>query len=114
VFVEGVEVIVIVVSLGTASAGGLAPATFGALAAVAAVALLGLILHQPLARVPENAMKWVVGIMLLSFGTFWLAEGFGFEWPLGDLALPIIVLAYAALTFATVFALRRRASLNSP
>lgn len=115
VFVEGVEVIVIVVSLGTASAGGLAPATFGALAAVAVVALLGLILHRPLARVPENAMKWVVGVMLLSFGTFWLAEGLGYEWPFGDIALPAIVLVYAAVTFGTVFMLQRRAgSLNSP
>jgi uncharacterized membrane protein len=110
VFVEGVEVIVIVVSLGTASAGGLAPATLGALAAIAVVALLGLLLHQPLARVPENAMKWVVGVMLLSFGTFWLGEGIGIHWPLDDLALPIIVVVYALATFVALSVLRRSAS----
>jgi uncharacterized membrane protein len=110
VFVEGVEVIVIVVSLGTASVGGLAPATLGALAAIAVVALLGLLLHRPLARVPENAMKWVVGVMLLSFGTFWLGEGLGIRWPLDDLALPLIVAAYALATFLAVSVLRRPAS----
>jgi uncharacterized membrane protein len=107
VFVEGVEVIVIVVSLGTASAGGLGAATIGALAAVAVVALLGLILHRPLARVPENAMKLVVGLMLLSFGTFWLGEGIGVRWPFDDLALPAIVAVYALVIWIVVSLLRK-------
>jgi uncharacterized membrane protein len=110
VFVEGVEVIVIVVSLGAASAGGLGAAALGALAAIVVVAILGLLLHRPLARVPENAMKWVVGVMLLSFGTFWLCEGIGIRWPLDDLALPLIVAVYAVATFIIVSALRRSAS----
>lgn len=109
VFVEGLEVVVIVVSLGAATAGGLGAATLGAIGALLAVIVAGIALHRPLARVPENAMKWVVGVMLLSFGTFWIGEGLGLEWPLADSMIPALAAAYAALSFAAVAALRKPA-----
>ncbi len=108
VFVEGLEVVVIVVSLGTAHAGGLVAASAGALAALASVTVLGLVLHRPLARVPENAMKWVVGIMLLAFGTFWWGETLGVRWPLDDPFIAVLALAYAVAAGICVRALSER------
>jgi uncharacterized membrane protein len=108
VLLEGLEVVVIVVSLGAGTVGGLAPAIAGALCALALVAAAGLALHQPLARVPENAMKWSVSILLLAFGTFWLGESFGVAWPLGDGILPLLTAAYGVASAAAVVALRPR------
>jgi uncharacterized membrane protein len=107
VFVEGVEVIVIVVSLGTAIEGGLYAATMGALGAVALVAVVGLAVHKPLSRVPENLMKTIVGIMLTSFGTFWIGEALGVRWPLDDLFLPVLAGVYTLVFLGAVAALRR-------
>ncbi|MEA2665224.1 MAG: hypothetical protein QOI11_2168, partial [Candidatus Eremiobacteraeota bacterium] len=75
VLLEGLEVAVIVVTFGAASSAALGWAATGALVAVLAVVLLGLALRRPASRVPENAMKFAVGIMLVSFGTFWAGEG---------------------------------------
>ncbi|RUU58826.1 hypothetical protein EOD07_08900, partial [Mesorhizobium sp. M2C.T.Ca.TU.002.02.1.1] len=81
-------------------------AGFGALAAFVLVMLIGLAVHRPLARVPENSLKFVVGLMLTSFGVFWTGEGLGAEWPGADLALLAIFAVIAAASFAIVRWLR--------
>ena len=89
---EGLEVVFVVIAVG-AGRGLLVPASIGALAACALVALVGLIVHRPLARVPENTLKFTVGVMLSAFGIFWTGEGLGVPWPGADLA----ILGFAAL-----------------
>ena len=86
VLLEGVEVILIVTALG-ARPDGLAPALIGSLAALLVVVALGAVLHRPLRRVPETHLKYMVGIVLTTFGVFFAAEGTGVEWPLADAAL---------------------------
>ena len=106
VFLEGLEVVVIVLTLGVAEHRlGLAAAAAGA--AVVVVAGVGAVVARQLAGVPENAMKMVVGIMLVSFGTFWSGEGVGVHWPGSDLAIPVLAGIYAVVTWATVAALVR-------
>ncbi|HTW08773.1 MAG TPA: hypothetical protein VME46_14755 [Acidimicrobiales bacterium] len=103
-FLEGLEVVIIVLGLG----GGdhqLALAGAAAMAAVLVVAGVGVAVARQLAGVPENAMKTVVGLMLVSFGTFWAGEGLGVRWPGSDLAILGLVAAYAVVTFALVQAL---------
>jgi len=100
VLLEGVEVVFIVIAVGTAH-GQTLYASLGALAAFVLVTVVGLIVHRPLTRVPENALKFVVGLMLTSFGIFWAGEGLGAEWPGEDLFL----LAIFALTALTSFGL---------
>jgi len=77
-------------------------------AAVLAVTALGIAIHAPLQRVPENALKFVVGVMLTSFGTFWGAEGAGARWPGGDAALLAIVPATLVFALTLISAARRR------
>jgi uncharacterized membrane protein len=90
VFLEGLEVVFIVLTFGANQHRvGLAAAAAGV--AVLLVVLLGAAIHAPLARAPENAMKFVVGVMLTSFGTFWGAEGAGAHWPGSDAALLVII-----------------------
>jgi uncharacterized membrane protein len=62
----------------------------------------GAIIQAPLTRVPENTLKFIVGTMLTSFGTFWAAEGFGFAWPLSDAFIPILVAIYLLASYALV------------
>src|SRR5919205_206033 len=83
VLLEGLEVAFIVLTFGSTQ-GSIPLAAVGAGAAVVVVAVAGLVAHRPLARVPENAMKFAVGIMLTSFGIFWAAEGTGAHWPGND------------------------------
>jgi uncharacterized membrane protein len=92
VMLEGLEVVFIVIAVG-AGHGLMLPASAGALAACLLVAGIGLVVHRPLARVPENALKFVVGVALSAFGLFWLGEGLGVPWPGEDLA----ILAFAAI-----------------
>ena len=106
VFLEGIEVVIIVVSLGAATVGGVLPASLGALVAAIAVLILGIILRKPAAAVPENAMKIVVGVMLLSFGTFWVGEAAGIKWPLEDTSLFGLVALYAAIVFGSISVLK--------
>jgi Ca2+/H+ antiporter, TMEM165/GDT1 family len=98
VLLEGIEVVFIVIAVGAAR-GLLGLASAGAVAACFAVAAIGAAVHRPLARVPENALKFAVGVMLSAFGLFWTGESLGVEWPGGDAA----ILAFAAL-FLTVAA----------
>jgi Ca2+/H+ antiporter, TMEM165/GDT1 family len=98
VLLEGVEVVFIIVAVGAAR-GLLWEASLGALAACLAVLLIGWFVHKPLSQVPENTLKFAVGVVLSAFGLFWTGEGFGIEWPGADAA----ILAFAAL-FLTVAA----------
>jgi uncharacterized membrane protein len=98
VFLEGVEVIFIVLTFGSAR-GDLPLAIGGAAAAVALVTGAALVVHKPLSRVPENAMKFAVGLMLTTFGIFWAGEGIGVGWPGSDAAI------LAILAFLTLFSL---------
>lgn len=86
VLLEGLEVVFIVIAVG-AGRGLLWPASLGALTACAAVLVIGVFVHRPLSRVPENTLKFGVGVMLSAFGVFWTGEGLGIEWPGADLAL---------------------------
>ncbi len=105
VLLEGLEVVFIVVALG-ATAGALVPASLGAALAGVVVIGAGLALHRPLAKVPENTLKAIVGVMLSAFGTFWTGEGLGIAWPGADLILLALVGGYAAAA-AIAFALAR-------
>ncbi|MFN3362384.1 MAG: COG4280 domain-containing protein [Allorhizobium sp.] len=96
VVLEGVEVVFIVIAVG-AGRGLLWPASLGALAACLLVLVIGLVVRKPLARIPENTLKFGVGVMLSAFGLFWTGEGLGIAWPGRDLA----ILAFAALFLAT-------------
>jgi uncharacterized membrane protein len=101
VMLEGIEVVFIVIAIG-ASGQKLIPASIGALLALLAVIGLGLWLHKPLARVPENALKFGVGVLLSAFGTFWVGEGIGLGWPAADWALLALVLAFFVLGLGLV------------
>lgn len=107
VFLEGLEVVFIVIALGGLN--GLAGAATGAGASLVAVLALGLVLRTPLTRIPENTMKYVVGIMLTSFGTFFAGEGVGVHWWRSDLSLLPLIGVYALASFALVWLLRRPA-----
>ena len=86
VTLEGVEVIIIVIGVGAVQ-GLLVAASLGALAACLLVVAAGLALRRPLARVPENSLKFVVGIVMSAFGLFWFGEGCGLHWPYDDAAI---------------------------
>jgi uncharacterized membrane protein len=107
VFLEGLEVAFIVVTFGGAQH-NVALAAVGAGVALVVVLAVGAVVHRPLSRVPENTMKYAVGVMLTTFGIFWSGEGAGVSWPGGDVAL-IGVLAYVlASSVGLVAWLRRR------
>ena len=106
VVLEGLEVVFIALTFG-ANDHNLPLASIAAGAAVIVVALAGIAVRAPLARVPENSMKFVVGVMLTAFGTFWGAEGAGAHWPGSDAALPVLVGAVAVFAVGLVAALRR-------
>jgi len=108
VFLEGLEVAFIVITFG-ANSGRLDISTAGAVAAFFMVCGTGLVVHRPLARVPENAIKFTVGLMLTSFGTFWGGEGVGIEWTLKEPTILLLVAFYWALAYVLIAALRPRA-----
>ena len=101
VFLEGLEVAFIVVTFGSAQ-GNIPLAAVGAGAAFVLVAGVGAVVHAPLARVPENTLKFAVGVMLVTFGTFWGAEGAGVEWPGSDAAIIGVLVFVIALSLALV------------
>ncbi len=106
VLLEGLEVVFIVLTFG-ATQGDVSLAAAAGAAAVLVVLAAGIAVRAPLARVPENTMKFVVGVLLTTFGTFWGAEGAGASWPGGDAALPFLALAVLALSLWLVRGLRR-------
>jgi uncharacterized membrane protein len=110
VFLEGLEVAFIVITFGASQPHGVALATAAAAAALAVVAVAGVLARAPLSRVPENALKFAVGLLLTTFGTFWSAEGAGVSWPGGDAALPVLLAFFAVAAFAAVLVLRGRAA----
>jgi uncharacterized membrane protein len=106
VLLEGLEVVFIVITFGD-NQRNLGAAMIGAAAAALAVTATGIAVRAPLARVPENAMKFAVGIMLTSFGTFWGAEGAGVSWPGNDAALLVLVPVVALVSLGYAGWLRR-------
>lgn len=106
VLLEGLEVAFIVVTFGS-NQRDIPLAAIAAAAAVAGVVTLGIAVRAPLARVPENTMKFVVGVMLTSFGMFWGAEGAGAHWPGSDASLLVLVPAVAAYSLGLVVLLRQ-------
>jgi len=96
VVLEGIEVVFIVIAVG-AGRGLLWPASLGALAACLLVLAIGFIVHKPLARVPENTLKFGVGVMLSAFGVYWTGEGLGVSWPGHDIAILVLALGFLAV-----------------
>jgi uncharacterized membrane protein len=107
VFLEGLEVAFIVLTFGTNS-GRFGLSAAGALAAFVIVVSVALVLHRPLSRVPENSIKFTVGIMLAAFGTFWGGEGVGIDWRLGDATILVAIVAYSVLAVALVQIVKRQ------
>ncbi|MEA3185523.1 MAG: hypothetical protein QOJ74_2000 [Ilumatobacteraceae bacterium] len=108
VFLEGLEVAFLVVTFG-GSQHNVGLASLAAGAALVVVLAAGVIVHAPLSRVPENTLKFGVGLMLTSFGIFWSVEGAGGKWPGGDVAILGLLAALAALSFGLVAVARRSA-----
>lgn len=114
VFLEGVEVVFIVITFGL-NAGNVRVAAAAAAAATAVVVVLGLVASKPLAAVPENTVKYVVGLLLATFGTYWSVEGLGvlgtgdsLSWPGGSAMLPLVLVGWLALSRMLVVTIRRR------
>lgn len=110
VFLEGLEVVFIVVALGGLSFQ--AQAVAGALLSLLVVCVVGVFIRQPLTRVPENTVKYAVGVMLTSFGTFFAGEGLGVNWWNGDVVLLPLIAGYAVASLIFVQYLRRRQALQ--
>ena len=108
--IEGIEVVFIVVAMGAAGGGLLLPASLGALAALLVVVALGLVLHRPVAMIPENTLKFVVGVLLCSFGTFWVGEGMGLSWPGEDWAIPALNAGFLVAAVTAIPMCRARAA----
>jgi uncharacterized membrane protein len=107
VLLEGLEVVFIVLTFG-ANQGSISLAVLGAAAAIVLVVGVGIAVRAPLARVPENTLKFVVGVMLTSFGTFWGGEGAGVRWPGDDASLVGVIAVFAVTAVALVAWLRQQ------
>ncbi|HWE61850.1 MAG TPA: hypothetical protein VHB98_09070 [Chloroflexota bacterium] len=107
VLLEGLEVAFIVITFG-ATSHQVGLAALGAVAALVIVLAVGVAVHAPLSRVPENTLKFAVGLMLTSFGTFWAAEGAGVNWPGSDTAILGLLAFYILFSLACVQLLARR------
>jgi uncharacterized membrane protein len=107
VLLEGLEVVFIVITFGD-NQKNIGAAVIGAAAAIVAVTVIGIAVKAPLTKVPENWMKFAVGVMLTSFGTFWGAEGAGVSWPGNDASLLVLVPVIALVAAAYIFWLRSR------
>jgi len=101
VVLEGLEVIFIVIAVGSRE-GTLIPASTGAAAALLLVIVIGLLVHKPLAQVPENTLKFIVGVLLSGFGVFWIGEGSGMPWPGADLSILALIAGFALASFIAI------------
>ena len=110
VLLEGLEVAFIVITFGSTQ-GRLDLAAIGAGAALVLVAVVGVVVHAPLSRVPENTMKFAVGVMLTTFGIFWSTEGVGAHWPGDDASLPVVLAFVILISYGAVTLLRRQRRL---
>jgi uncharacterized membrane protein len=108
---EGTEVVFIVIAIGAGGAGLLIPASLGALAALLVVVALGVAIHRPLASVPENALKFIVGGLLSAFGTFWVGEGMGLAWPGADWSILGLIAGFLIVALLAVRLCRARGGL---
>ena len=106
VVLEGLEVVFIVIAVG-AGRGLLGAASLGALAACLVVVALGFFVRRPLTRVPENTLKFAVGVMLSAFGVFWIGEGLGVPWPGEDFAIPVFAALFLMIALSVVALTRR-------
>ncbi|TIS57613.1 TMEM165/GDT1 family protein [Mesorhizobium sp.] len=113
VVLEGLEVVFIVIAVG-AGRGLLVPAATGALAACLLVLAIGFVVHRPLARVPENTLKFGVGVMLSAFGVYWTGEGLGVDWPGHDLAILAFAVVFLVAGLVTARLAARRAGEALP
>ena len=111
VVLEGLEVVFIVIAVG-AGRGLLLPAALGAAAACALVLGIGLLVHRPLSRVPENTLKYGVGVMLSAFGVFWTGEGLGVDWPGHDLAILAFVVVFLVVGVTTTAIVKPRKAVK--
>ena len=111
---EGTEVVFIVIAVGAGGSGLLLPASLGALAALLLVVVLGIALHRPLTSVPENTLKFTVGVLLSAFGCFWVGEGMGLEWPGADWSILGLSVGFLALALFAVSLCRSRAATRAP
>jgi uncharacterized membrane protein len=109
VLLEGLEVVFIVITFGD-NQHNIGAAVIGAAAAIVVVVLTGIVVRAPLTRVPENWMKFAVGVMLTAFGTFWGAEGAGVQWPGNDAALLVLVPVIAGVSAGCIAWLRSRSA----
>jgi uncharacterized membrane protein len=114
VLLEGLEVAFIVITFGTSAANnactkacGISSAAIGATIAGILVIAAGALVRAPLTKVPENMLKFIVGVMLTTFGTFWTGEGFGATWPLSDAFLLVLVAFYLVVSFILIAWLRQ-------
>ena len=99
---EGLEVVFIVIAVGAGGSGLLVPASLGALAAMLVVVLLGLLVHRPLSAIPENTLKFIVGVLLSAFGAFWAGEGMGLGWPEDDWSILGLVAGFLIVSLLAV------------
>jgi uncharacterized membrane protein len=106
VVIEGLEVVFIVLATGSPTK-SMMPAITGASAAGLLVVILGLIIHRPLTRVPENSLKFFVSVVLSAFGVFWIGESFNYAWPGDDLAIPALALGFFAVSRIAIQFIRR-------
>jgi uncharacterized membrane protein len=111
VLIEGLEVVFIVITVG-ATGHMLLPASLGALAAGLLVVLLGLVLHRPLTRVPENGLKLSVGILLSSFGVFWIGEGLRLSWIAHDWIIIGLVISFFIAALGAVRVVKSQARVQ--
>ena len=115
VFLEGLEVAFIVLTFAANRNQALGWSALGAGLAIAIVTAVGLAVHKPLTRVPENTIKFTVGLMLIAFGTFWGGEGIGIEWALGDAMILVLAGLYALVAWLCIAYLKREnTSLPTP
>jgi len=105
---EGLEVVFIVIAVGAGGSGLLVPASLGALAAMLVVIALGVLVHRPLSTIPENTFKFIVGVLLSAFGTFWAGEGMGLTWPGEDWSILGLVAGFLVVSLLAVRLCRSR------